>query len=220
LPVRTEPTPARRNRRLLGAGALVAALAVVAALLVPGLLNRNDGNPTTPAAQPTAGNRPIAATTPGPTETTPSPDSPIPPPAGFQLYRDPAGWSIAVPVGWTISRSGDTVTFAKADRTLRVAERSDPPRDTYDAALKLQPVVAAGTPGYDLDRIANVMYRGWPTTDWEYRAGTRTKTHSLIRSTVPGPSQVFDISWTCLDRTWKADKRFFDTAVRSFDPGA
>jgi hypothetical protein len=199
------------HRRLLGGGiAIVAALAVVAALLLPNLLRHGDD--VAPArAQPT---------TAEPTATTPSPDTPIPPPAGYQLYRDPAGWSIAVPDGWTTTRRGTAVTFSKADRTLRVTERADPPKDTYDAAARRQPAIQAATPGYDLVRFATVSYRAWPTTDFEYRGGTAVKTHSLIRSTVPNPRQAFDISWTCLDRTWTADKRFFDAAVRSFDPGA
>jgi hypothetical protein len=198
-----------RRRRWL-AIALAAALAVAAALLLPFLLNRGDDDQAAPP-------RPTAAT-PQPTGT--SPDAPLPPPAGFQLYRDPAGWSMAVPVGWTVTRKGTTVTFSQDDRILRVAERPNPPKDPYDAAIARQPVVEAATPGYDFIRIASVQYRGWPTADWEYRAGTTAKTHSLIRSTVPSRKQVFDISWTCLDRGWTADKRFFDTAVQTFDARA
>ncbi|HEY6744629.1 MAG TPA: hypothetical protein VI357_02820 [Mycobacteriales bacterium] len=201
--------PPNGRRRLVVAG--IAVVAVLAALLIPFLLTRG-GDDQAPAAQPTA--------TPQPTDTAPTLDTPIPPPAGYQLYRDPAGWSIALPVGWTIARRGTAVTFAQGDRTLRVSERANPPKDTYDAALKLQPVLQAATPGYDLIRIANVTYRTWPTTDYEFRAGTATRTHSLIRSTVPNPRQVFDFTWTCLDRTWTEDRTFFDTAVRTFDPGA
>jgi eukaryotic-like serine/threonine-protein kinase len=210
---RTEP--GRNRRRLLLGVAVAAVLAVVAALLLF-LLNRDDD---APAAQPTAVS-PASASAPEPTDAAPSPDTPIPPPAGWQLYRDPAGWSIAAPVGWTVARRGTSVTFTKADRTLRVTERADPPKDTYDAAVKLQPVIEAATPGYDFLRIANVSYRAWPTTDYEFRAGTATRTHSLFRSTVPSPQQVFDISWTCLDREWKADRAIFDTAMQTFDPGA
>jgi hypothetical protein len=211
---RTESGPNRR-RVLLGV-AVAAVIALVAALL-PFLLNRGDKAPAT--AQPTAVS-PASATAPEPTDTAPSPDTPIPPPAGWQLYKDPAGWSIAVPEGWTAARRGTAMTFTKANRTLRVTERADPPKDTYNAALKLQPVIEAATPGYDFVRIANVIYRAWPTTDFEFRAGTTNKTHSLFRSTVPNPRQVFDISWTCLDRDWTADRTIFDTAVRTFDPGA
>ena len=80
-------------------------------------------------------------------------------------------------------------------------------------------MVQAGTPGYDFMRIARVTYRGWPTADWEYRAGSApTRTHTLIRSTVPDPKRVFDLSWTCSDETWTEDKAFFDTFTSTFDP--
>jgi hypothetical protein len=190
-------------------------LVVVAALLLPFLLGRGDDSGQSTQAEPTA-----TAGTPQPTETAPSPDAAAPPPAGYQLYKDPAGWSIAVPVGWTASRKGTTVSFTSGDRILRVTARGNPPGDPYDAALRLEPAVKASTPGYDLMRIARVTYRGWPTADWEYRAGTSTKTHSLNRSIVPNPQRVYDISCTTEDRRWKAERTFFDTAAITFNPGS
>jgi hypothetical protein len=191
-------------------------LAVVVALLLPFQIGRDDDSAQPlPQAQPTA-----TASTPQPTETTPSPDAAAPPPAGFRLYKDPAGWSLAVPTGWTAARKGTSVSFTGGDVTMRVTVRGDPPRDPYDAALELEPVVKAATPGYDFMRIARVTYRGWPTADWEYRAGTSTRTHSLIRSIVPNPQRVYDISCTTEDRRWRADRTFFDTAARTFDPGS
>jgi hypothetical protein len=210
-----QPDPDRRHRLLGAGGAGAAVLAVVAALLLPFLLGRGDDTAQPPQAQPTA-----TASTRQPAETTPSPDAAAPPPAGYRLYKDPAGWSIAVPTGWTAARKGTSVSFTSEDRILRVTTRGNPPRDPYDAALKLEPVVKAATPGYDFMRIARVTYRGWPTADWEYRAGTSMKTHSLIRSIVPNPRRVYAISCTTEDRRWAADRTFFDTAARTFDPGS
>ena len=211
--------PGRQRAVLVGVGIAVA-LVAVAALLLPFLVLRGgSGDDPAPAAQQTV---PAAATiaSPEPADASPSPDTPIPPPAGWQLYRDPAGWSIALPAGWTATHRGTAVTFTKADRTLRVTERANPPADTYVAAQKLQPVIQAATPGYDFLRLANVTYRAWPTTDYEFRAGSTARTHSLIRSTVPSPTQVFDFVWTCPDPTWKADRALLETVLRTFDPGA
>jgi hypothetical protein len=69
-------------------------------------------------------------------------------------------------------------------------------------------------------RIARVPYRDWPTADWEYRAGAEPVMHTVIRSTIPTADQVYDISWTTQDRRWSEDRAFFDTATRTFDPGA
>jgi eukaryotic-like serine/threonine-protein kinase len=198
------------RRRSRWSWAAVAAVAVlVVAVLVPLLLVRGSTQSPPAAAPP--------PTTAGP---TPTPTGPVPPPAGYRLYRDPAGWSIAVPGGWTTARTGSAVSFRNGDRVLRVTHRSNPPEDPYAAQLKLQPAVRAQTPGYDFMRIARVSYRDWPTADWEYRAGTLPVTHTLIRSTIPGADQVYDISWTTLDRRWAADKALFDNAVLTFDPGA
>jgi eukaryotic-like serine/threonine-protein kinase len=201
--------PEARRRSRWSWAAVAAAVVLVVAVLVPLLVLRG-GSQNSPAASPP----------PTTARPTPTPTGPVPPPAGYRLYRDPAGWSIGVPDGWTTARTGSAVSFRNGDRVLRVTHRSNPPEDPYTAQLKLQPAVRAQTPGYDFIRIARVSYRDWPTADWEYRAGTRSVTHTLIRSTIPDADQIYDISWTTLNGRWTADKTFFDSAVGTFDPGA
>jgi hypothetical protein len=186
----------------------VAAVGVLlVAVLVPFLLSRGNNEQTPPPADPS----PVVV-------DTPSPDAPAAAPAGYRLYRDRAGWSIAVPSAWRAVPASNAVTFRDGDRVLHVVRRGNPPQDPYAAQLKLEPVVRAGTAGYDLSRIARVTYRGWPTADWEYRAGSAPLMHSLVRSTVPDSQQVYEIAWTTLDSRWTADKVYFDNAVRTFDP--
>jgi hypothetical protein len=178
------------------------------AVLVPFLLSRgNDQAP--PAADP----GPVVL-------TTPNLETAAPPPAGYRLYRDPAGWSIAVPTGWTTARDRNGTTFSDGDRVLQVSRQANPPEDPYAAQLSTAQGVGPRTAGYDFIRIARVSYRDWPTADWEYRSGTGPARHSLVRSTVPDSLQAYEIGWTTLDRRWAADKTYFDNAVRTFDPGA
>jgi eukaryotic-like serine/threonine-protein kinase len=215
-PPRQEPPetapgrPARADTRRRWSWAAVAAVAVLVVLAValPAMLRREGGTP--PAAAPSQ--------TVGP--ATPSPQDAIPPPPGFRLYRDPAGWSIGVPTDWTTGRAGPAVTFHDGARVLSVVARDDAPRDPYREQLAQAPDLAKDTAGYDFRRIARVSYRGWPTSDWEYLSRGRSVLHTLARTTVPIGGTAYEITWTTSDRNWTADKRFFDTAVATFDPGA
>ena len=200
----------RRSRRSGWSWAAVVAVGLlVLAVLVPVLRNRD-------------GSAAVAPPPPEPTLTqTPTPEAfPAPPPAGYALYRDPAGWSIAVPKVWRATRTASAVTFRNSDRVLKITHRGNPPRDPYAAQLELEPTVKTMTKGYDLMRIARVSYRDWPTADWEYRAGAGTVMHTLIRSTIPAADTIYDISWTTQDSRWTADRQYFDNAARTFDPGA
>jgi hypothetical protein len=193
------------RRRWSWAAVLAIGLLVIA-VLAPVLRQRGDS----------AQARPDPAPAPS---ATPTVQQAAPPPAGYRLYRDPNGWSIAVPAAWRGTRTGTAVTFRDGDRVLTVTRHADPPADPYAARLQQQ-ALGAKTPGYDFMRVARVPYRSWPTADWEYRAGTRPIMHTVVRSTVPTPDQVLDISWTTEDRRWTADHAVFDTATGTFAPGA
>ena len=179
------------------------------AVLVPVLRNRGDSTAeVAPVPQPTL-------------TQAPTPEAfPAPPPTGYALYRDPAGWSIAVPKAWRATRTGSAVTFRDGDRVLRITHHENPPRDPYSAQLELEPTIKSMIKGYELKRIARVKYRDWPTSDWEYRAGAGSDLHTLIRSTIPSAAAVYDIAWTTQDSRWTADHVYFDNATRTFDPGA
>jgi hypothetical protein len=189
-------------------------LAVVAVTL-PLLLRRHDRDGGDDRAQPAA-SAPPASSVPA----TPNPLHAVPPPAGYRLYRDPAGWSMGIPIGWTVGRAGRAVTFSGGGRVLSVLARGDAPADPYRAQLALAPALAKHTAGYDFLRIARVSYRDWPTSDWEYRSGGDPVRHTLIRSTVPAGRHAYEITWTVPDRRWTADRPVFDVAARTFDPGA
>jgi hypothetical protein len=187
-----------------------AVVAVLLAVLVPVLLRDRGGSTAAPTTAPTTAAQPSSA--------TPSPGAAEPPPAGYRLYRDPAGWSVAVPVAWQPVRRGTTTAFLDQDRTLTVSYRPAPSADPYEDTLRLEPVVQAATPGYDLIRLAGVAYRGWPTASWEYTAGTPTITHTLSRTFVPNPRRTYTISFTTAQRRFAADRAIFDVAGRTFSP--
>jgi hypothetical protein len=183
---------------------------LVIAVLVPMLRQRGD------SAQVLSGPAPTPSATPS---ATPTVSPAAQPPPGYRLYRDPAGWSIAVPTAWSTTRNGAAVTFRNGDRVLSVTDHANPPADPYAARLAQEKARGATIPGYDFMRVARVPYRSWPTADWEYRAGTQPVMHTVVRTTVPAPDRAYEIAWTTEDRRWTADHPVLDAAIRTFDPG-
>ena len=230
-PTRPAPTPARPSRPAqprieeLGGGSasrrrslltvLAVVLAVVAAVLIPFLIDRarDDG------AAPPADSTPSAAVT---SPATASPEPAAPPPAGFVLHRDPSGFSIAVPRGWRLERDGSIVDFRDptSSRFIRIDQRADPRTEPYDDWIAREPTYKADLPGYDLIRIANVMYRSWPTADWEFTWGASgsERSHVLIRNVVPNEYHGYALYWSTTDARWKKDLPYFETFVRTFAP--
>ncbi len=230
-PTRPAPTPARPSRPTqprieeLGGGSasrrrslltvLAVVLAVVAAVLIPFLIDRARDDGAAPPADPT----PSAAVT---SPATASPEPAAPPPAGFVLHRDPSGFSIAVPRGWRLERDGSIVDFRDptSSRFIRIDQRADPRTEPYDDWIAREPTYKADLPGYDLIRIANVMYRNWPTADWEFSWGARgsERSHVLIRNVVPNEYHGYALYWSTTDARWKKDLPYFETFVRTFAP--
>jgi hypothetical protein len=192
-------------------------LAVLAAVLIPFVIDRvrGDGGSASEAGPPPA------PTTTGP-PATPSPPAAAPPPAGFVLHRDPTGFSIAVPRGWRQERNGSTVDFRDPDsgRFIRIDQRADPSTAPYDDWVSREATYKAELPGYDLVRIANVIYRGWPTADWEFTWGARgsERSHVLIRNVVPNQQHGYALYWSTADTRWTKDLPYFDVFVRTFAP--
>jgi len=157
----------------------------------------------------------VTATPAAPTVTS----TVAPPPAGYRLYRDPAGWSIAVPQAWPATREAGVATFRDGDDVLTVRKRPTPPADPYTDLLAKDKARGGTIPGYEFLRVARIPYRAWSTADWEYRAGTAPVMHTVIRTTVAASGDAYDLSWTTEDRRWGRGRGVFETAARTFDPG-
>ena len=190
-------TEHRDRRRPLGI-AIGAVVVILAAVLIPMLRDHN--GTATPKARPTASrtpqqSRPRPAPTP-PRRPRPGTPSTATRPAGRSASRRVGSKPSAVTP--SPSPMAPTARCASPSVATRRRTRTTPPSGS-------RPVVQAGTPGYDFMRIARVTYRGWPTADWEYRAGSApTRTHTLIRSTVPDPEAglrpLLDLLGRDLDR--------------------
>ncbi|MFG2988812.1 serine/threonine-protein kinase [Streptomyces sp. NPDC048257] len=228
------PVPAPGRRRpgaALIAGLLVAAIA--GAGVSAALLMNNDeragqtstsgaaGHPGTPADP--AGAAPSPASTAAPTSApgTPSSDD-KPAPAGYRVVRDPEGFSLAVPLGFTRKVEGPRIFYMSPGETFRIGIKVAEPESGGPLAVH-QRAHANGpssNPGY---RDAEVV----TTTRSSHSAALWLFTWDGF-SPAEGPRHTRDLCWEEGGRlydVWVSSpvrrseeaRGYFDTAVRTFE---
>jgi tRNA A-37 threonylcarbamoyl transferase component Bud32 len=219
--------PAREYAERRGSRGLVVALGV-AMLLIGGLValaltTGGDETPGTDAQPQTSATSSAPETTPEETEaTTPEPTPEDDAPDGFTTYTDSTGFSLAVPVGWSVVRqdgtrvdlaeSGDSPTFLRIDQT-------DSPKDDPEKDWKEQEKsVKERLPGYEKIDIDSVDYNGWPAADWEFTFGEDGTTHVLNRGFVPNENKGYALYLSAPDEQWDESLPVFQTAAETFRP--
>lgn len=249
--VRTRPV-GRRRLAVLALATALAAGAAVAVVQIPGLgadTNNPDAQPSGPSAgsgtAPTPGattpsgtgasvgssspavsstpvsSTPVASTPPASSPAEPgSPGAPLP--DGFALHEDETGFSVGIPIGWTVSREGPRVDFddPAGGRFLRIDQTDTPQADPYDDWIAQEPAVAARLSGYQRIEIAPVDYRDYDAADWEFTHGTSGTTHVLSRNLVTSPTQAYAIYWSVDDTQWEESLAVLDVITASFQPAA
>ncbi|MFG2226900.1 protein kinase [Streptomyces sp. NPDC048644] len=177
------------------------------------LLSNGDDTGRSPSAP---GTRPAA--TPGgpprPTVTARAPD-------GYRIVRDPQGFALAVPDGFTRSYEKPRVTYHSAGRRFLLGVQARKP--TAGGPLgQLRAADAQGPahyPGYRAGEVTATTHNGYPAALWEFVWDGGPKDG--------GPWHTYDLSWdedgTMYDVRISAPagqraaaKRHFDTAVDTF----
>jgi hypothetical protein len=240
-PPAPEPSAVRRR------GLLVAAILVLVALITAGALlaarTGGDGaggtatGPTVSAPASPAGSPSPAAPSPSPTDaatTGPTQDGAraAPPetanrgqpplPIGWRVYRDPTGFSLYVPNGWSQSREGSIVYFRDpfGGRVLGIDQTNQPkPDPLVDWQTQAAYRVARGDfPGYQQIKIVRVNY--WlNAADWEFTYNGRGgRVHVLNRGFIVSPNKAHGIWWQTPDSTWAANRPMIDLIFQSFRP--
>ena len=222
-----------RQKRNLLIGALVLALLVGLAVLVP-LLGRGEDDPeqggqqagptgaaaTPSAAAPTSAPAPTSAAPPSPTPSaTPSTD-PNALPAGWTLHRGPT-FSVPLPPGWSARRtSSDTVvSFHRNDvGEMLVQWTNNPESDAYADWQSKEPARKNYVSNY---KLLGIKRCDWYRTcaDWEWlesRDGTRI--HVRNRGFVTASNRGYAIRWEVADKDWQANLANFDQIVKGFKP--
>jgi len=246
-PDRAGPGPGRRRIGVLAGLVLLAVVvaAVVSAVLLDGERDRSGArtgaSPTSaPSATPstsatTSATPPAGRTTPTATPSSARPGGTgdtaptgatgvVPPsgvPAGFRLHRDPTGFSIAIPEGWTRSTESTRTYFREpgGGRFLQVDQTTDPKPDAVADWERQETAVSQRLEGYSRIHIGAVPYRGWDAADWEFtwRSGSR-RIHVLSRNIRVSDERAYALYWSVPDDRWTQSRPMFDTFAATFQP--
>jgi hypothetical protein len=218
--------PVQASRRLVvWTVAILALLAVLVVWLVPRALEPGSGRtggPTAPAApDPRSA---AAAAVPTPT-LSPSPaagDTALVLPAGWHMYTDPTGFSVAVPESWTVSRRGSIVYFNEPSggRLLGIDQTDRPqPDPVADWSGKEAYRVSRGDfPSYQRVRLEAVEYF-LKAADWEFTyASNGVRLHVNNRGFITSPTQAYGMWWSTPDSQWAASLPDLQLIQASFRP--
>ncbi|RMB87880.1 serine/threonine-protein kinase [Streptomyces shenzhenensis] len=213
------PVPAARrssrpSRRAVLVTVLLVAATAGAGISAAALLINRDGDgggaPTSPAPGTSASRAPGTSTSPapgGPASTVPSPTASTAPasgtrpaPSGYRTARDPAGFSLAVPAGFTREPQGERVFYLSPGETFRLGIKVTAPGPGGPLGV-MRRAAAEGprtNPGYRDGRVTEATHRGRPAALWEFSWSGF--------SAVEGPRHTYDLCW-------EEDGRLYDVWV-------
>ena len=174
--------------------------------------------PTSTTRAPTA--TPSPSITPSPSAQPSTPVAAVP--AGFERHRDPTGFSVAVPKGWTSERGSGPVYFREPSGSgLLIIDQTDRPKADPVADWRQQEAARrSGYTDYHRIRIEAVNYFD-KAADWEFTYATRSgRQHVLIRGVVTGPNQAYGIYWSTPDAQWQQNLPALRTILKTFQPAS
>ncbi|MGW7540719.1 serine/threonine-protein kinase [Streptomyces sp. NPDC054770] len=237
------PEPAAPPRPTSTRGVLVAAL-LVAAMAGAGvsaatLLFNGGGSGTAPGPGGTtavSASRPATATAtrspstalPSSTARPSSSTAPPPPtahsstaPSGYRFARDPAGFALAVPEGFTRDPQGERVFYMSPGQTFRLGIKvSEPQTDGPGGVMRRAAAEGPSTnPGYHDGRVTDTTHSGHPAAFWEFTWKGFSATE--------GPRHTYDLCWEESGRMYdlwvsapvgkvREAREYFDVAVDTF----
>jgi len=204
------------------AGARVALAALLCVVLATGgwygYRRLADGSASGSAASPAT----PAKVTPAATPSAAHPGAALP--AGWTMHKDPLGFSVALPKGWTaFDRQAARVSFHDSSRsgyllvdfTKWTAADPVPALTAVEAASRKKGLL----PGYQRIRLAAVRQRGAPAAEWEF---TYTPSYGRVRVLdrafrLPDGGYAA-LYWQTTDRTWTTTMSYFRVFLTTFVP--
>ncbi len=145
-------------------------------------------------------------------------------PAGWHMYTDRTGFSVAVPESWTVSRRGSIVYFNEPNgrRLLGIDQTDHPqPDPVADWSGKEAYRVSRGDfPSYQRVRLEAVEYF-LNAADWEFTyVPDGVPLHVNNRGFITSPTQAYGMWWSTPDSQWAAslpDLRLIQASFRPAD---
>ncbi|MGX8907801.1 serine/threonine-protein kinase [Streptomyces netropsis] len=205
-----------RARTVVAAAVALTALAGMGAGLAVVLVDRESkpvdpkpGRPSIPSGQAS-----VAASVP---PSTPR----VKAPAGYQVVRDPAGFALAVPEGYTRSFEPPRVFYYSPGKEFRIgiliqdARPGGPIGAMRDSAAQ----APDRYPGYCDGRVEKTTHKGYPAASWEF-------TWNGFEEDA-GPRHTYDLGWDEAGKMYDVwvsgpatksveGRRHFDTALDTF----
>ena len=211
-----------RRRSGLLVPALVVGLLLIGAIVAFALLSgggdKTDKNTADPKTTPST-SAPATKSSSPPATSTSAPPSDNGVPAGYQLYEDPSGFSVAVPDGWHAEQSSSTAVDIKSPdgvSFLRVDQTDQPKDDAKKAWEEQEKSVKKDLPNYHRISIESVDYNGWDAADWEFTFGSNT--HVLNRGFVTDSTHGYALYLSTPEDKWASSQDVFQTAADTFKP--
>ncbi|GHD94482.1 serine/threonine-protein kinase [Streptomyces naganishii] len=236
--------PARTSTRGVLVAALLVAAMAGAGVSAAALLMQGDGNG---GPAPTSSPAGTGVHSPGGTAASRSASSPAPhspsassasraaapassssssgpgptAPSGYHLVRDPAGFSVAVPDGFTRSPQGERIFYLSPGETFRLGIKIAEPGAGGPLGV-MRRADAAGpdtNPGYHDGRVTSATHGGHPAALWEFSWNGY--------SAAEGPRHTYDLCWDQDGRMYdvwvsapvgkvREAKEYFDVALDTF----
>ncbi|MEJ3742045.1 protein kinase [Actinomycetes bacterium KLBMP 9797] len=190
--------------------------------------NVNPASSATAVPSPTAAGTPApsaAATSAAPSASpsaSPGSSSGVQLPAGWRMYTDSTGFSVALPGNWSVSRERTMVFFREqtGEQRLLGIDQTDEPKPDPVADWRDQESRRRGDYNdYQRVRIAAVDY--WDkAADWEwiYTSDRGNRIHVVNRGFVTAPDKAYAIYWSTSDESWAANQDEFALIAASFKP--
>jgi serine/threonine protein kinase len=144
-----------------------------------------------------------------------------PVPAGFRLYSDPTGFSVALPKGWTVSRKdGNVYVREPGTRSyLMIPQTTTPQPDALRDWQAQASSARSRFPGYRQLRLERVDYKGWDAADWEFTwTPSGGPLHVLNRNIRVNDRRAYALYWSVPASRWGELKPSFNAIAASFRP--
>jgi serine/threonine protein kinase len=197
---RSSPPPTARSPRGVLVTVLLGAAMAGAGVSAAALLMNGGGNgvgvsvTSTPYTSTTSRPQPSTTsavpTTSAPPTTSAAPTPAVPSaPSGYRLADDPAGFTLAVPHGFTRVPRGERIFYTSPGRTFQLGIRvADPaPGGPLTALRRAAAAGPATNPGYRDGRVTSATHRGQPAARWEFTWNGF--------SAAEGPRHTYDLCW-------------------------
>ncbi|PSM44183.1 serine/threonine protein kinase [Streptomyces dioscori] len=204
-PLRAPFAVSSSMRNVLIAAALVAAMAVAGVSAAALLMGDGGNGPTLPGGS-VSSSRTATGATPSPgvsaTGSRPTASAGRTVPTGYRLVRDAAGFSLAVPVGFTREAQGERVYYMSAGKTFRIGVEVSAPEPGGPLAV-MERAAEKGPdtyPGYRDGRVTETTRSGRPAALWEFTWDGF--------SAAEGARHIYELCW-------EEDGRMYDVLVSS-----